>query len=72
MITLGMIPDIDPEKVTVSGNSAGAGAIMVLCDENALLRSIELAEKITTVDLACDPQFQEVFVQKLGFPILKN
>ena len=72
MISLGMIPDIDPEKITVSGNSAGAGAVMVLCDKSCLDKSIEMAKKITTVDLACDPKFQEVFVQKLGFPFLKN
>lgn len=72
MATLGMIPDINPDKIEVAGNSAGAGAVMVLCDDIFLRKAIEMADRITTVDLACDQKFQEVFVQNLGFPILKN
>jgi len=67
MITLGMIPDINPDKIEVAGNSAGAGAVMVLCDDIFLKKTIEMAGEVTTVDLACDQKFQEVFVQKLGF-----
>ncbi len=72
MITLGMIPDINPEKIEVAGNSAGAGGVMVLCDDIFLKKAIEMAGRITTVDLTCDQKFQEVFVQNLSFPFLKN
>ena len=72
MITLGMIPDINPDKIEAAGNSAGAGAVMVLCDDFYLKKTIEIAGRITTVDLACDQKFQEVFVQNLGFPFLEN
>ncbi len=72
MLTLGMIPDIQPDKIEVAGNSAGAGAVMVLCDNSFLKKAVEIAGRITIVDLACDQKFQEVFVQKLGFPFLKN
>ncbi len=68
MITLGMIPDINPDKIEVAGNSAGAGAVMVLCDDIFLKKSIKMASEIKTVDLTCDQKFQEVFIQKLGFP----
>jgi uncharacterized 2Fe-2S/4Fe-4S cluster protein (DUF4445 family) len=70
MLTLGMIPDIEPDKIEVAGNSAGAGAVMVLCDDIFLKQAIEMAGRITIVDLACDKEFQEVFVQKLSFPLL--
>ncbi len=70
MITLGMIPAIDPNKIEVAGNAAGAGAVMVLCDDLFFSKTIEMAGRITTVDLTCDQKFQEVFVQKLGFPFL--
>jgi len=72
MITLDMIPDISLDKIEVAGNSAGAGAVMVLCEDIFLKNAIEMASNITTVDLACDQEFQEVFIQKLSFPFLKN
>lgn len=68
MITLGMIPALDLDKIEVSGNSAGAGAIMVLCHGDYLKKSMELADKITIVDLVHDPKFQDIFVQNLSFP----
>ncbi len=72
MMTLGMIPVINPNRIEIAGNSAGAGAIMVLCDDIFLKKSIEMAENITIIDLACNQKFQEVFIQKLSFPSLKN
>ena len=67
MITIGMLPEMGPEKIENAGNAAGAGAVMVLCEEAYYRRSIEMAETVTTVELATDIGFQEVFVKKLGF-----
>ncbi|WP_299983919.1 ASKHA domain-containing protein [Desulfobacula sp.] len=72
MITLGMIPAMDLGRVDVAGNSAGAGAIMVLCDNVFLEKTIQIASKVMVVDLACNQDFQDVFIQKLNFPNLKN
>jgi len=69
MRTLGMIPRMDPDNVEVAGNSAGSGAIMVLCDNTYLEKAIQMASQITVVDLACNQDFQEVFIRKLNFPI---
>ncbi len=68
MLTLGMIPEIDPKCVEIVGNSAGAGAIMVLCDESYLQKAIDISNQITTIDLATNIKFQELFVQRLSFP----
>ena len=68
MMTLGMIPVMDMDRIEIAGNSAGAGAVMTLCDDRCLERSIQMVKKITTIDLACSQAFQEVFVQQLGFP----
>jgi uncharacterized 2Fe-2S/4Fe-4S cluster protein (DUF4445 family) len=62
MMILGMIPVMDLDRVAVSGNLAGADAIMVLCDHIFFEKSIHMAEKITTIDLACNQNFQEVFI----------
>lgn len=67
MITIGMLPGIDPEMIEVAGNSAGAGAVMVACEKDYFTKSIELAKKITTIELATDINFQEVFINKLSF-----
>ncbi len=67
MITIGMLPTIDPERIEIAGNSAGAGAVMVLCENDYISRSIELADTITTMELATDIRFQEAFIEKLSF-----
>jgi uncharacterized 2Fe-2S/4Fe-4S cluster protein (DUF4445 family) len=68
MFTLGMLPTMAAGQVERVGNSAGAGAVMALCDDTYLQKATEMASQVVTVDLACDIQFQEVFVQKLRFP----
>ncbi len=68
MITIGMIPEMKAEKIVIAGNSAGAGAVMVLSDDHYFRKSVELAENITTIDLATNISFQKVFVEKLIFP----
>ena len=68
MLTLGMIPKIAPGLVEIAGNSAGAGAVMVLCDKSYLTKAIEMSEDITTIDLATNIEFQQVFVERLSFP----
>jgi uncharacterized 2Fe-2S/4Fe-4S cluster protein (DUF4445 family) len=67
MMTLGMIPAMDLSKIEVVGNSAGAGAIMVLCDKAFLEKTIQIASKIKVVDLACNKDFQNVFIKNLAF-----
>lgn len=67
MFTLGMIPRIDRSRVEVAGNSAGAGAIMVLCDDYYLAAAQQMAARVQTVELAGDIRFQEAFIANLGF-----
>lgn len=68
MLTLGMIPNIDADLVEIAGNSAGAGAVMALCDDSYLTKAIEMSKDITTIDLATNIEFQKVFVDRLSFP----
>jgi len=68
MVTLGMIPRLDKEKIEIAGNLAGAGAVMTLCNNRYLDLVKELAAKIEVIDLATNLEFQKVFVEKLGFP----
>ncbi|MGB3209251.1 MAG: ASKHA domain-containing protein [Desulforhopalus sp.] len=68
MLAIGMIPKFDPEKIETAGNSAGAGAVMVLSDNHYLTKNVTMAEKTTIVDLATDISFQSEFVKNLSFP----
>lgn len=68
MLALGMLPDIDPSRIHVAGNSAGAGAIMALCDGQYLKRTGKLAAEISVIELAARTDFQNTFVEKLSFP----
>lgn len=68
MITLGMLPEIQLQKIVHSGNLAGAGAVMALCDDRYLELAKNLAAQIQIVDLATSHEFQKVFVDRLVFP----
>jgi uncharacterized 2Fe-2S/4Fe-4S cluster protein (DUF4445 family) len=68
MITLGMLPKMELQEIINSGNLAGAGAVMALCDERYLEQAKNLAAEIQIVDLASSPELQKVFVDRLAFP----
>ncbi len=53
----------------ILGNLAGAGAIMTLCDDIYLKKSVQMAKKIRVVDLVDDQDFQDIFIKKLSFPV---
>jgi uncharacterized 2Fe-2S/4Fe-4S cluster protein (DUF4445 family) len=68
LMTLGMIPRLARTQVEIGGNLAGTGAVMYLCDHRLRQRALQLAEAITVLELATDPAFQEVFIDRLQFP----
>jgi len=67
MIALGMIPSLDLAKIETAGNLAGAGAVMILCNDTYLKKTIQLAKQINVVDLACDQKFQPLLESTEGF-----
>lgn len=68
MMTLGMIPPIDPARLEVTGNAAGAGAVMVLCDDNCFEKASSLASGVAVIELAARSDFQQCFIERLRFP----
>ena len=72
MMTLGMIPIMDLKSVEVAGNSAGTGAVMGVCDPFFLEKANQLSHNIKVVELALNPDFQQVFVEKLSFPSIER
>ncbi len=68
ILTLGMVPSLDPSRIEMTGNSAGAGAIMLLCDDGYFKQTAKLVNKISVIELATNSDFQQTFVERLSFP----
>ncbi len=65
---LGMIPDAPLDRVFSAGNAAGTGARIALCNV-ASRREIEATvHRITKVETAIEPRFQEHFVAANAIP----
>ncbi|PKN70455.1 MAG: hypothetical protein CVU52_09055 [Deltaproteobacteria bacterium HGW-Deltaproteobacteria-10] len=67
-LTIGMLPDLPEECIIMTGNSAGAGAVLVLFNPELRNKARELARTAIVLDLAAQPEFQEVFLNSLSFP----
>jgi uncharacterized 2Fe-2S/4Fe-4S cluster protein (DUF4445 family) len=64
---IGLLPDINPEKIVYVGNSSLAGARALLLSKPARKRTESLIKKVHYISLASDPRFQEHFVDSLNF-----
>jgi len=65
---LGMIPDVPLDKVTSAGNAAGTGARIALCSVAARREIEQTVHRITKVETAIEPRFQEHFVAANAIP----
>jgi uncharacterized 2Fe-2S/4Fe-4S cluster protein (DUF4445 family) len=68
VLRIGLVPEIDPERVHFVGNAAGVGARLALLDREVLERGRELAARAENLDLATHPDYQTIFMNALGFP----
>jgi uncharacterized 2Fe-2S/4Fe-4S cluster protein (DUF4445 family) len=67
-ITLGMLPDVPPDRVHFVGNTAVAGARVALLSEDAFQRVERVARMMTYVDLMANPRYMEEFVKANFIP----
>lgn len=67
LIQIGVIPQIDEEKVNLVGNSALAGASMVLLSKKEKELCEEISKKITRIELSTLNNFQDEFLSSLSF-----
>lgn len=66
VISLGLIPNVDPGKVQSIPNGAGMGAAMFLSDAGFALGE-KLAQKAQQIDLDRDIDFHHIFIEALAF-----
>jgi uncharacterized 2Fe-2S/4Fe-4S cluster protein (DUF4445 family) len=65
---VGLLPDMPIDKIRFIGNSAGAGARMALLSQSHRKEAEEISQKTKHVELATDPDFQNIFADALLFP----
>ena len=66
-IDIGLLPDINPQKIKFIGNAAYKGAILALCSGNELKKTEKIAEKAIHLSLFGRKDFQEEFVRNMSF-----
>jgi len=65
---LGLIPDCPLERVAAVGNAAGDGARIALLNRHKRAEAQTLAQWVTYIETAVDPDFQSEFVAAIHIP----
>ncbi len=69
-MVLGLIPDCPVDRVRAVGNAAGSGAVRALLSGTERGDMEEAVNRVTKIETATEPRFQELFVAALAFPHL--
>jgi uncharacterized 2Fe-2S/4Fe-4S cluster protein (DUF4445 family) len=67
-MVLGLVPDCDLDRVASAGNAAGAGALIALLSGAARVEIEDVVRRVTKLETAIEPRFQEHFVDALAIP----
>ena len=68
LITIGLLPEIEPEKVTYLGNGSLLGC-KINCLTNSLRRSVgEVVNMMTNFELATTPSYMDHYMGALFLP----
>lgn len=66
---IGLLPEGFAKKARAVGNAAGAGASMLLLNQDMLRQSEELAKVCQTIELSGSPLFMEHYVENMMFNV---
>jgi uncharacterized 2Fe-2S/4Fe-4S cluster protein (DUF4445 family) len=67
-ITIGLLPDLPREKYFYIGNSSLTGAFMVLASQDFREKQLQLAKKMTYIDLSAKPGYMDQYVGAMFLP----
>jgi uncharacterized 2Fe-2S/4Fe-4S cluster protein (DUF4445 family) len=67
-VTVGMLPDVPPEKIQFVGNTSIAGAKTVLLSRKALKAAEKIADSMTYFDLMSHPKYMDEFIRASFLP----
>ncbi len=68
-IRIGLLPDVDVEKIRFIGNAACAGAELALLSKKMRQRAKEIAEKTKYFEIATHPNFNDEYAENMLFPV---
>ncbi|NIP24491.1 MAG: DUF4445 domain-containing protein [Phycisphaerae bacterium] len=66
-LRLKMLPDVPSERIRFVGNAASSGAQMILLSRQSREKAGQLARKIEYIEIAHQPEFQDVFADCMTF-----
>ena len=67
-VAIGLLPDIERERIQFIGNSSVMGARMALLSGPAFDKAIDIARRMTNIELSSYPPFMNEFVAALFLP----
>jgi uncharacterized 2Fe-2S/4Fe-4S cluster protein (DUF4445 family) len=67
-ISIGLLPDINPQKIQFLGNSCIMGARMALLSRPAFESALSISKKMTNIELSKYPPFMNEFIAALFLP----
>ena len=65
---IGLIPEIQLERIHQLGNAAGAGAVKLLLNEDLKSEVKNIANNVKYIELATYPNFSQIFTESMIFP----
>lgn len=68
-LRIGLLPAVPTERIHFVGNAAASGAQMILVSQQIRDLAHELARRIEYVEIAHEPDFQDVFADSMSFDI---
>jgi len=66
-LTIGLLPQLPPEKIIAVGNAAGDGSRMALASKTMRERALALPEKVDHLELSTRADFQDIFIDAMAF-----
>ncbi len=66
-LRIGLLPAVPVEKIRFVGNAAASGARMILLSRHCRELARELARKIEYIEIAHEPEFQDVYADSMLF-----
>jgi uncharacterized 2Fe-2S/4Fe-4S cluster protein (DUF4445 family) len=67
-IGIGLLPDIDPDRIRFVGNSSLMGARMCLLSSHAMERALQVARSMTNIELSNYQPFMDEYVAAMFLP----